>query len=64
MHSRVYFDIKLVLNKYCVFYNHIRSWAHAMRRQLRVGACLVPLENNIFVGPFSPSCGEGEAFFI
>ena len=28
----------------------------------RVGGCLVPLENNLFVGPFSPSCGEGEAF--
>ena len=33
-----------------------RKWA------ARVGACLVPLENNLFVGPFSPSCGEGEAF--
>ena len=29
----------------------------------RVGACLVPLENNLFVGPFSPSCGEGGGFF-
>ena len=30
----------------------------------RVGACMVPLENSLFVGPFSPSCGEGEAFHI
>ena len=28
-----------------------------------VGACLVPLENNLFVGPFSPSCGDGAGFF-
>ena len=29
----------------------------------RVGACLVPLENNLFMGPFSPYCGEGVGFF-
>ena len=36
----------------------------ARKGAARVGACLVPLENNLFVGPFFPSCGKGEAFFI
>ena len=35
----------------------------ARKRAARVGACLVPLENNLSVGPFSPSCGEGGGFF-
>ena len=35
----------------------------ARKGAARVGACLVPLENNLFVGPFSPSCGEGGGFF-
>ena len=37
----------------------------ARKGAARVGAhaCLVPLENNLFVGPFSPSCGEGGSFF-
>ena len=34
----------------------------ARKGAARVGACLVPLENNLFVGPFSPSCGEREVF--
>ena len=35
----------------------------ARKGAARVGACLVPLENNLFVGFFSPSCGEGGGFF-
>ena len=35
----------------------------ARKGAARVGACLVPLENNLFVGPFSLSCGEGRDFF-
>ena len=34
----------------------------ARKGAARVGACLIPLENNLFVGPFSPSCVEGEVF--
>ena len=35
----------------------------ARKGAARVGAWLVPLENNQSVGPFSPSCGEGGGFF-
>ena len=35
----------------------------ARKGAARVGACMVPLENNLFVGPFSPFCGEGGGFF-
>ena len=35
----------------------------ARKGAARVGACLVPLENNLFMGPFSPYCGEGVGFF-
>ena len=35
----------------------------ARKGAARVGACLVPLVSNLFVGPFSPSCGEGGGFF-
>ena len=31
----------------------------ARKGAARVGACLVSLEKQLFVGPFSPSCGEG-----
>ena len=34
----------------------------ARKGAARVGACLVHLENNLFVGPFSPSCGKEETF--
>ena len=35
----------------------------ARKGAARVGVCLVPLENNLFVEPFSPSCGEGGRLF-
>ena len=35
----------------------------ARKGAARVGVCLVPLENNLFVGPFSPSCGEWGRLF-
>ena len=35
----------------------------ARKGAARVGACLVSLENNLFMGPFSPYCGEGVGFF-
>ena len=31
----------------------------ARKGAARVGACLVPLENNLFVGPFLPLVGRG-----
>ena len=35
----------------------------ARKGAARVGACLVPLENNLFVGPFLPLVGRGGGFY-